>query len=127
MNVHLCFLLQDLLKHTPEDHPDHQYLLDAQRDIKRLAERINKGRRSAEEAEREARVIQEIEAHIEGVEHVRWSLESLLKYNRMISTVFSGVTVFYDMINSSLFASMLDSQPPEEVPQTGNGHGGGKK
>ncbi|XP_019116530.2 rho guanine nucleotide exchange factor 17 isoform X2 [Larimichthys crocea] len=63
-------LVKDLLKHTPEDHPDHAYLLDAQRDIKRLAEKINKGRRSAEEAEREARVIQEIEAHIEGVEHI---------------------------------------------------------
>lgn len=63
-------LVKDLLKHTPEDHPDHPYLLDAQRDIKRLAEKINKGRRSAEEAEREARVIQEIEAHIEGVEHI---------------------------------------------------------
>ncbi|XP_041664458.1 rho guanine nucleotide exchange factor 17-like [Cheilinus undulatus] len=63
-------LVKDLLKHTSEDHPDHRYLLDAQRDIKRLAEKINKGRRSAEEAEREARVIQEIEAHIEGVEHI---------------------------------------------------------
>ncbi|KAL7400995.1 hypothetical protein ABVT39_021229 [Epinephelus coioides] len=63
-------LVKDLLKHTPEDHPDHPYLLDAQRDIKRLAEKINKGRRSAEEAERETRVIQEIEAHIEGVEHI---------------------------------------------------------
>lgn len=70
----LLFFMQDLLKHTPEDHPDHAFLLDAQRDIKRLAEKINKGRRSAEEAEREARVIQEIEAHIEGVEHVRYSL-----------------------------------------------------
>ncbi|XP_044059513.1 rho guanine nucleotide exchange factor 17-like [Siniperca chuatsi] len=63
-------LVKDLLKHTMEDHPDYPYLLDAQRDIKRLAERINKGRRSAEEAEKEARVIQEIEAHIEGVEHI---------------------------------------------------------
>ncbi|XP_023206796.1 rho guanine nucleotide exchange factor 17 isoform X1 [Xiphophorus maculatus] len=63
-------LVKDLLKHTPEDHPDHQFLLDAQKNIKRLAEKINKGRRSAEEAEREARVIQEIEAHIEGVEHI---------------------------------------------------------
>ncbi|XP_026183721.1 rho guanine nucleotide exchange factor 17 [Mastacembelus armatus] len=63
-------LVKDLLKHTSEDHPDHPLLLDAQRDIKRLAEKINKGRRSAEEAEREARVIQEIEAHIEGVEHI---------------------------------------------------------
>ncbi|XP_028320279.1 rho guanine nucleotide exchange factor 17 isoform X2 [Gouania willdenowi] len=63
-------LVKDLLKHTQEDHPDHRYLMDAQRDIKRLAEKINKGRRSAEEAEREARVIHEIEAHIEGVEHI---------------------------------------------------------
>nr|XP_023648178.1 rho guanine nucleotide exchange factor 17 isoform X2 [Paramormyrops kingsleyae] len=63
-------LVKDLLKHTPEDHPDHSYLLDAQKNIKCLAERINKGRRNAEEAEREARVMQEIEAHIEGVEHI---------------------------------------------------------
>ncbi|XP_057695912.1 rho guanine nucleotide exchange factor 17-like [Corythoichthys intestinalis] len=63
-------LVKDLLKHTADDHPDHSFLLDAQRDIKRLAEKINKGRRSAEEAEREARVIQEIETHIEGVEHI---------------------------------------------------------
>lgn len=60
-----------MLKHTPEDHPDHAHLLDAQKNIKRLAERINKGRRNAEEVERETRVMQEIEAHIEGVEHVR--------------------------------------------------------
>lgn len=64
-------LLQDLLKHTPEEHPDYTFLLDAQRNIKRLAERINKGRRNAEELEKETRVMQEIEAHIEGVEHVR--------------------------------------------------------
>lgn len=72
--------MQDLLKHTPEDHPDHPFLLDAQRDIKRLAEKINKGRRSAEEVEREARVIQEIEAHIEGVEHVRYLLYGIYWY-----------------------------------------------
>lgn len=63
-------LVKDLLKHTPEDHPDYLFLLDAQKNIKRLAERINKGRRSAEELERETRVMQEIEAHIEGVEHI---------------------------------------------------------
>ncbi|XP_017559634.1 rho guanine nucleotide exchange factor 17 isoform X3 [Pygocentrus nattereri] len=63
-------LVKDLLKHTPEDHPDHPFLLDAQKNIKQLAERINKGRRNAEEVERETRVMQEIEAHIEGVEHI---------------------------------------------------------
>lgn len=36
-----------------------------------MAERINEGVRSAEEAERRARVLQEIEAHIEGMEDVR--------------------------------------------------------
>ncbi|KAK2100944.1 Rho guanine nucleotide exchange factor (GEF) 17 [Saguinus oedipus] len=61
-------LVKDLLKHTPEDHPDHPLLLEAQRNIKQVAERINKGVRSAEEAERHARVLQEIEAHIEGME-----------------------------------------------------------
>ncbi|XP_051512449.1 rho guanine nucleotide exchange factor 17-like isoform X2 [Myxocyprinus asiaticus] len=63
-------LIKDLLKHTPEDHPDYSFLLDAQKNIKRLAERINKGRRSAEELERETRIMQEIEAHIEGIEHI---------------------------------------------------------
>lgn len=74
INIFFPSLDKDLLKHTTEDHPDHPYLLDAQRNIKHLAEKINKGRRSAEEAEREARVIQEIEAHIEGIEHVRQCL-----------------------------------------------------
>ncbi|KAK2894440.1 hypothetical protein Q8A67_011669 [Cirrhinus molitorella] len=63
-------LVKDLLKHTTEDHPDYLFLLDAQKNIKRLAERINKGRRTAEELEKETRVMQEIEAHIEGVEHI---------------------------------------------------------
>ncbi|XP_042153585.1 rho guanine nucleotide exchange factor 17 [Oncorhynchus tshawytscha] len=75
-------LVKDLLKHTPEEHPDHPLLLDAQRDIKRLAEKINKGRRSAEEVERETRVMQEIEAHIEGVEHVRDILNPMRKFLR---------------------------------------------
>lgn len=30
-------LVKDLLKHTPEDHPDHPLLLDAQRNIKQVA------------------------------------------------------------------------------------------
>ncbi|XP_051882636.1 rho guanine nucleotide exchange factor 17-like isoform X2 [Pristis pectinata] len=60
-------LIKDLLKHTPDDHPDHPCLLAAQRYIKLLAERINKGKKNAEEAEKEARILQEIESHIEGM------------------------------------------------------------
>lgn len=64
-------LCQDLLKHTPEEHPDHPFLMEAQRSIKQVAERINKGTKSAEEVERNARIVQEIESHIEGMEDVR--------------------------------------------------------
>ncbi|XP_040282426.1 rho guanine nucleotide exchange factor 17 isoform X2 [Bufo bufo] len=64
-------IVKDLLKHTPEDHPDHLCLLVAQRNIKQLAERINKGMRSAEEAERDTRILQEIESHIEGMEDLQ--------------------------------------------------------
>uniref|UniRef100_A0A4W3JM75 Rho guanine nucleotide exchange factor 17 n=1 Tax=Callorhinchus milii TaxID=7868 RepID=A0A4W3JM75_CALMI len=60
-------LIKDLLKHTPEDHPDHSCLLAAQRYVKLLAERINKGKKNAEEAEKEARILLEIESHIEGM------------------------------------------------------------
>lgn len=72
-------LVKDLLKHTPEDHPDHPLLLDAQRNIKQVAERINKGVRSAEEAERHARVLQEIEAHIEGMEDLQAPMRRFLR------------------------------------------------
>uniref|UniRef100_A0A803TC85 Rho guanine nucleotide exchange factor 17 n=1 Tax=Anolis carolinensis TaxID=28377 RepID=A0A803TC85_ANOCA len=66
-------LVKDLLKHTPEEHPDHPFLLEAQRSIKQVAERINKGMKSAEEVERNARIVQEIESHIEGMEDVGFS------------------------------------------------------
>ncbi|XP_077467401.1 rho guanine nucleotide exchange factor 17 isoform X2 [Stigmatopora argus] len=83
-------LVKDLLKHTADDHPDHSFLLDAQRDIKRLAEKINKGRRSAEEAEREARVIQEIEAHIEGVEHILNPQRKFIRQEMVMEATVGG-------------------------------------
>ncbi|XP_012501222.1 PREDICTED: rho guanine nucleotide exchange factor 17 [Propithecus coquereli] len=83
-------LVKDLLKHTPEDHPDHPLLLDAQRNIKRVAERINKGVRSAEEAERHARVLQEIEAHIEGMEDLQAPLRRFLRQEMVIEVKAIG-------------------------------------
>lgn len=110
-----------------------------------MAEKINKGRRSAEEAEREARVIQEIEAHIEGVEHVRYLLSTV--YFKKINCLRLGVYLSsstavqirvlfsndYDFSSLFIISSfsvcvfVLDTEPTKEVPQTGNGHGGGKK
>ncbi|XP_055971981.1 rho guanine nucleotide exchange factor 17 [Sorex fumeus] len=83
-------LVKDLLKHTPEDHPDHPLLLDAQRNIKQVAERINKGVRHAEEAERHARVLQEIEAHIEGMEELQAPLRRFLRQEMVIEVKAVG-------------------------------------
>ncbi|XP_012580964.1 PREDICTED: rho guanine nucleotide exchange factor 17 isoform X2 [Condylura cristata] len=83
-------LVKDLLKHTPEDHPDHPLLLDAQRNIKQVAERINKGVRSAEEAERHARVLQEIEAHIEGMEDLQAPMRRFLRQEMVIEVKAVG-------------------------------------
>ncbi|XP_072333221.1 rho guanine nucleotide exchange factor 17-like [Scyliorhinus torazame] len=77
-------LIKDLLKHTPDDHPDHPCLLAAQRYIKLLAERINKGKKNAEEAEKEARVLQEIESHIEGMMDVRIHEELLVPHRKFL-------------------------------------------
>ncbi|KAG7278675.1 hypothetical protein CRUP_014030, partial [Coryphaenoides rupestris] len=70
------------------------------RDIKRLAEKINKGRRSAEEAERETRVMQEIEAHIEGVEHI---LNPQRKFLRQ------------EMVMEGFLSSCIDFFPPHHL------------
>ncbi|XP_016139889.1 rho guanine nucleotide exchange factor 17 [Sinocyclocheilus grahami] len=83
-------LVKDLLKHTTEDHPDYLFLLDAQKNIKRLAERINKGRRTAEELERETRVMQEIEAHIEGVEHILNPQRTFLRQEMVVEAKTVG-------------------------------------
>ncbi|KYO49098.1 rho guanine nucleotide exchange factor 17 isoform B [Alligator mississippiensis] len=77
-------LVKDLLKHTPEDHPDYPFLIDAQRNIKQVAERINKGMKSAEEVERNARIVQEIESHIEGMEDLQAPLRKFLRQEMVI-------------------------------------------
>ncbi|XP_048348988.1 rho guanine nucleotide exchange factor 17 [Sphaerodactylus townsendi] len=77
-------LVKDLLKHTPEEHPDHPFLIEAQRSIKQVAESINKGMRSAEEVERNARIVQEIESHIEGMEDLQAPLRRFLRQEMVV-------------------------------------------
>ncbi|XP_015272003.1 PREDICTED: rho guanine nucleotide exchange factor 17-like [Gekko japonicus] len=77
-------LVKDLLKHTPEEHPDHPFLMEAQRSIKQVAERINKGMKSAEEVERNARIVQEIESHIEGMEDLQAPLRKFLRQEMVV-------------------------------------------
>nr|XP_014432864.1 rho guanine nucleotide exchange factor 17 isoform X1 [Pelodiscus sinensis] len=83
-------LVKDLLKHTPEDHPDHPYLIDAQRNIKQVAEKINKGMKSAEEVERNARIVQEIESHIEGMEDLQAPLRRFLRQEMVVEVKAVG-------------------------------------
>ncbi|XP_038617610.1 rho guanine nucleotide exchange factor 17 [Tachyglossus aculeatus] len=83
-------LVKDLLKHTPEDHPDHPFLIDAQRNIKQVAERINQGMKNAEEVERNARIVQEIEAHIEGMEDLQAPLRRFLRQEMVVEAKAVG-------------------------------------
>ncbi|KAI8508740.1 Rho guanine nucleotide exchange factor (GEF) 17 [Branchiostoma belcheri] len=60
-------LIKDLLKHTPEDHPDYSSLRLAQEEIRTLAERMNRGEQEVEEMERHMQLLRELEGLIEGV------------------------------------------------------------
>nr|XP_033804891.1 rho guanine nucleotide exchange factor 17 [Geotrypetes seraphini] len=77
-------IVKDLLKHTPKEHPDHPFLIDAQKNIKQLAQRINKGMKSAEELEKDARIMQEIESHIEGMEDLQAPLRKFLRQEMVV-------------------------------------------
>ncbi|KAM6447642.1 rho guanine nucleotide exchange factor 17 isoform 2-T2 [Liasis olivaceus] len=77
-------LVKDLLKHTLEEHPDYPFLIEAQKSIKQVAEKINKGMKSAEEVERNARILQEIESHIEGMEDLQAPLRRFLRQEMVI-------------------------------------------
>uniref|UniRef100_A0A8C6XCU6 Rho guanine nucleotide exchange factor 17 n=1 Tax=Naja naja TaxID=35670 RepID=A0A8C6XCU6_NAJNA len=77
-------LVKDLLKHTSEEHPDYPFLIEAQKSIKQVAEKINKGMKSAEEVERNARIVQEIESHIEGMEDLQAPLRRFLRQEMVV-------------------------------------------
>ena len=59
-----------MLKHTSQEHPDYGLLQLALEEIKTLAERMNKGEMEADQAEKEAEKLRDIEATIEGITDV---------------------------------------------------------
>ena len=65
-----CLLFQDMIKHTPHDHPDHGSLQLALGEIKTLADRMNRGEKEVDQAEREAERLRDLEATIEGMRNV---------------------------------------------------------
>lgn len=58
------------MKYTLADHPDHGNLHLALGEIKTLAERMNKGELEADQAEKEAERLRDLEASIEGISSV---------------------------------------------------------
>ena len=59
-----------MIKHTPHDHPDHGSLQLALGEIKTLADRMNRGEKEVDQAEREAERLRDLEATIEGMTNV---------------------------------------------------------
>ena len=68
------FCFQDMIKHTPHDHPDHGSLQLALGEIKTLADRMNRGEKEVDQAEREAERLRDLEATIEGMTEVDFPL-----------------------------------------------------
>ncbi|CAN8006826.1 unnamed protein product, partial [Ixodes hexagonus] len=60
-------LIKELIKHTQHDHPDHQLLVVAQKEVHELALKINRMEREAFQHEQMQQRVRDVEQLIEGV------------------------------------------------------------
>ncbi|XP_063896814.1 rho guanine nucleotide exchange factor 17 isoform X5 [Helicoverpa armigera] len=63
-------LIQRLIKHTDQSHPDHKLLLEAQKEIHDLLELINCTERESLELEQQQQTLRELEQMIEGLSNL---------------------------------------------------------
>ncbi|CAH2095169.1 unnamed protein product [Euphydryas editha] len=63
-------LIQRLIKHTDQSHPDHKLLLEAQKEIHDLLELINCTERESLEMEQQQQTLRELEQIIEGLSNL---------------------------------------------------------
>ncbi|CAK1593718.1 unnamed protein product [Parnassius mnemosyne] len=63
-------LIQRLIKHTDQSHPDHKLLLEAQKEIHELLELINCTERESLEMEQQQQTLRELEQMIEGLSNL---------------------------------------------------------
>jgi len=77
-----------MIKHTPHDHPDHGSLQLALGEIKTLADRMNRGEKEVDQAEREAERLRDLEATIEGMTNV------IIEHNLVLLIVMSFMFSF---------------------------------
>ncbi|XP_066999339.1 rho guanine nucleotide exchange factor 17 [Anabrus simplex] len=81
-------LLQTLLKHTDPSHPDHQLLMDAQKEVHELAVKINCTERETLEFEQQQQTLKELEALIEGLINLVNSERAFIRHD--LVTMASG-------------------------------------
>ena len=97
-----------MIKHTPHDHPDHGSLQLALGEIKTLADRMNRGEKEVDQAEREAERLRDLEATIEGMTNV--IIEHYLVLLIVMSFMFSFTFHFHSEELDFLKASCCKTQ-----------------
>lgn len=84
-------ILKDMIKHTPHDHPDHGSLQLALGEIKTLADRMNRGEKEVDQAEREADRLRELEGTIEGMTNLVTPTRRLIRQD-LVAEVKGSIT-----------------------------------
>ncbi|RWS17899.1 rho guanine nucleotide exchange factor 17-like protein, partial [Dinothrombium tinctorium] len=74
-------LIKELLKHTPTEHPDHEFLLKAQKEVHELALKINRMEKEAFLHEQMQQRVKEIEHLIEGVMDLSHPDRTFIRYD----------------------------------------------
>ncbi|XP_022250680.1 rho guanine nucleotide exchange factor 17-like [Limulus polyphemus] len=82
-------LIKELLKHTPVDHPDHQSLVLAQKEVHELAVKINKMERQAFQYEQLQQRVKDIENLIDGAVDLVQPDRTFIRYDDV--TVSGGL------------------------------------
>ncbi|XP_013139662.1 PREDICTED: rho guanine nucleotide exchange factor 17 isoform X2 [Papilio polytes] len=73
-------LIQRLIKHTDQSHPDHKLLLEAQKEIHELLELINCTERESLEMEQQQQTMRELEQMIEGLSSLVTADRTFIKH-----------------------------------------------
>ncbi|XP_063832682.1 rho guanine nucleotide exchange factor 17-like [Ostrinia nubilalis] len=73
-------LIQRLIKHTDQTHPDHKLLLEAQKEIHELLELINCTERESLELEQQQQTLRELEQMIEGLSNLATAERMFLRH-----------------------------------------------
>ncbi|CAG9793606.1 unnamed protein product [Diatraea saccharalis] len=73
-------LIQRLIKHTDQSHPDHKLLLEAQKEIHELLELINCTERESVELEAQQAALRDLEALVEGLSGFAQADRTFIRY-----------------------------------------------